>query len=381
MAKDKKESKLKNTNNDLSSLIIKNINTELDGQKSYLIEDGSPSDVKKFISTGSTLLDYIVSNRRDGGFPVGKVSSVSGLEGTGKSLLAMQLASNAQAGGGLVVYLDTENAFNSDFANRLGLDTKNNFVYAVPDSVEEAFKIVFAVLHSLDESEKEKNPNTPPFACIIWDSVAATPTAIDIAEENTDPAATVGLKPRILSKNISTLLAYSGRKNVAMIFLNQLRTNIKAQPFQDPYIEPGGKAIPFAASIRVRLANKGKVKVGGDIVGIQCEAKCVKTRFGPPYRACEFPIYFTHGVDDAEAVIARLVEQSVIKKVSKGRNGNVFKLPGNEREFTDIELKKEFRNNPETKKQILDLLDEVMIKKMIDPNEEHIEIVAEDIAD
>lgn len=374
MAKEKKE---KSVGNDLSKLIIKNINSELEGEKSWMIEDGSPSDVKDFISTGSTLLDYIVSNRRDGGFPVSKISSINGLEGTGKSLIATQLLANAQKKGYLCVYIDTESAFNSDFAKRLGLDTKNNFVYATPESVEEAFKIIFSILHSLDE--QEKSGQQPPYVCIVWDSVAATPTEIDVTAENPDPTATVGLKPRILSKNISTLLGTSARKNVALIFLNQLRTNIKAQPFQDPYIEPGGKAIPFAASIRVRLANKGKVKVGDDIVGIQVEAKCLKTRFGPPYRACEFPVYFTHGIDDAEAVIARLVKQGTIKKVSKGRNGNVFVLPGNEREFTDIELKKEFRNNPETKKQILNLLDEVMIKKMIDPNEEHIEVVTEDI--
>ncbi len=370
--------KEKSTNSDLSKLIIKNINTELDGEKAYLMEDGSPSDVKTFISTGSTLLDYIVSNQRDGGIPVGKVVEISGLEGTGKSLLATQICANTQKMGGLPIYIDTESAFNSDFAKRLGLDVKNNFVYSCPETVEDVFKTIFTVLHALDEKEKQGTTNTP-FVCIVWDSVAATPTGADVAEENPDPTSTVGLKPRILSKNISTLLGATGRQNVALVFLNQLRTNIRAQPFQDPYVTPGGKAIPFAASIRVRLANKGKVKADDTIVGIQCEAKCVKTRFGPPYQACEFPIYFTHGVDDTEAIMNKLVKHLFVEKVSRGRKGNAFKLKGDDKEYTDIEFKREFKTNPAMKKKVLDYLEKVMIKQMIDPDSVHIEVVAEDI--
>ena len=32
-----------------------------------------PLTVKEFLTTGSTLLDYAISNRKDGGVPVGRV--------------------------------------------------------------------------------------------------------------------------------------------------------------------------------------------------------------------------------------------------------------------------------------------------------------------
>lgn len=373
-----KEKKSKSSSLDLSGILIKNINSELDGEVAHLVEDGSPSDVRLFVSTGSTLLDYIISNRRDGGIPVGRVSELSGLEGSGKSLLAMQVCANAQKMGGLAVYMDTESAFNSDFASRVGLDTKNNFVYCSPETVEDAFKTIFKILHTLDEREKSGDGKVP-LVCVVWDSVAATPTKADIETEDPDPAATVGLKPRILSKNISTLLGSTGRQNVALLFLNQLRTNIRAQPFQDPYITPGGKAIPFASSIRVRLGNKGKVKVKDSIVGIQCEAKCVKTRFGPPYQNCEFPIYFTHGVDDSEAIMNKLIDHDYVEKISKGRNGVAYKLKDEQKEYTDVEFKKEFKTNKEFKNKVLDYLEKVMIKPMIDPDSVSIEVVSEDV--
>ena len=70
----------------------------------------SPTEVKQWISTGSTLLDYAIANKRNGGIPVGKIVEISGLTGTGKSLLAFHIAKNTQKMGGIVFYLDTENA-------------------------------------------------------------------------------------------------------------------------------------------------------------------------------------------------------------------------------------------------------------------------------
>ena len=46
-----------------------------------LSQDGLPSDVKDFVSTGATLLDYAISNRKGGGVPVGKITEIAGLEG------------------------------------------------------------------------------------------------------------------------------------------------------------------------------------------------------------------------------------------------------------------------------------------------------------
>lgn len=298
---------------------------------------------------------------------------------TGKTLLAMQICANAQKMGGLPVYIDTEHAFNTDFAQRVGLDTKNNFIYVNPGTVEDVFKTIFTIIHRLDDQEK-KSKGKIPFVVIIWDSVAATPTKQDVESENPDPASTIGLKPRILSKNIYTLLGMTGRKRVAQVFLNQLRTNIKAQPFQDPYITPGGKAIPFAASVRVRISTKGKIKVEDSIVGIETQAKCVKTRFGPPYRSCEFPIYFTHGVDDSEAIVDILVEKDVIIGKSAGPKGKVFYLKGDKEEsaLSKVELKRKYKNDSAFKARINQELSKVMIKDMINPDTAELEIVQEE---
>src|SRR5690606_34891745 len=95
---------------DFSKELVKTLNKNVDSNMAFenLTVDGSPSDVKTFVSTGSTLLDYCISNQRDGGIPVGKITEISGLEGSGKTLLAMIICANTQKMGGLPVYIDTE---------------------------------------------------------------------------------------------------------------------------------------------------------------------------------------------------------------------------------------------------------------------------------
>lgn len=335
MAKPKKakdESAFDNSN-DFSRDLVKDINKEAGFEITFLLDDGSPAEVKEFISTGSTLLDIAISNRYPGGIPCNRMIEFSGLPGSGKSLLAMQTAANFQRSGGTVVFLDYENSFSDDFAERVGLDASKNFIYAQPPSIEEGFKIVFRVMHNLDEQEKT-NPGFSKKILIIWDSIAAAPCAADIEAENPDPTSNVGLKPRVISKNISTVLTNSGRKSITFLFLNQLRTNIRAQPFSDPYVTPGGNAIPFACSVRVRLAKGSKIKLNDEVVGVGTFATCEKTRFGPNYRKAEFPIYFTKGVDDLESLISYAENTNIIGNKAGGTKGKQYWFKDENKEVT-----------------------------------------------
>jgi RecA/RadA recombinase len=47
-------------------------------------------------------------SRPYGGFPVGRITEITGLEASGKSLLAAHTLAETQKKGGLAVYIDTE---------------------------------------------------------------------------------------------------------------------------------------------------------------------------------------------------------------------------------------------------------------------------------
>ena len=75
----------------------------------------NPTEVKEWISTGSRWLDSIICKGQVAGIPVGKITELAGLESTGKSYMAAQIAANAQKQGKLVVYFDSESAIDPTF--------------------------------------------------------------------------------------------------------------------------------------------------------------------------------------------------------------------------------------------------------------------------
>ena len=53
-----------------------------EGKKVYFLDDQEdPSTISDWISTGSSLLDLAISNRPNGGLPVGRMIEFNGLEG------------------------------------------------------------------------------------------------------------------------------------------------------------------------------------------------------------------------------------------------------------------------------------------------------------
>ena len=123
MAKKKESSR-----DELSSILADNLNKKFKSahKVAYFLdgEETTPTDLDEWVSTGSPMLDLAISNRPNGGLPVGRITEITGLEGSGKSLLAAHSIADTQKKGGLGVYIDTENAMNQEFLEAIGVDVK-----------------------------------------------------------------------------------------------------------------------------------------------------------------------------------------------------------------------------------------------------------------
>lgn len=340
-------------------------------------------DVSIFVPSGCTALDYIMTNRRDGGYPVGKIVEITGMPHSGKTLLAIHACAEAQKMGGFCIYLDTENAFNEDFATRVGLNINDDSFWMPepPPTIEALFKFLFDFCHQMDELKK-KNEWPYKFVVIVWDSVASTPCYADVVSENPDPAANVGLKPRIISKNLTTFLGMAAKKDILLVCLNQLRNRIGVMPGQDPYVAPGGNAIPYCASIRLRLAPVGKLKEKGDnpeIIGVNTQVKVEKTRFGPSFRKAEFPIYFTHGIDDPESILDALEKRKGIQIFNGGPRGKLVAFDGENKEnaIRKIDFKRQFLTDSVFKDKVMDAFEKIMKRDLSDPRLKELDSVNE----
>ena len=149
---------------DLRSLINKASGMEV----AYNLNEENPTEVKEWIPTGSRWLDSIICRGHLAGIPVGKISEIAGLESTGKSFMAAQIAGNAQSMGMNVIYMDAESAIDPTFLERAGCDLET-LIYVQVQSVEQVLETIEQILNSGSER-----------TLFIWDSLALTPSVSDV---------------------------------------------------------------------------------------------------------------------------------------------------------------------------------------------------------
>lgn len=345
---------------ELASLIAESLNkmNKDSDQIAFFLDgrEGTPTDFTDFISTGATILDVAVSNRTHGGIAVGRITELSGLPGTGKSLVSAHLIANTQKRGGVGVLIDTETAVNPEFFKAVGIDI-NKLVYVHLQTVEEIFDAIVNIIEKV-RSGKEKNK----LVTIVVDSVSAASTKQEMESDfGKDGYATS--KAIIISKAMRKITGMLGRERIALVFTNQLRQKMNAVPFGDQYTSSGGLSIPFHASTRIRFSQTGKISNStGDVIGVKVKASVVKNRLGPPHRIAEFEIYFNRGIDDAGSWLKIMKDQKMVKQ---GGAWYVYVDPttGEEIKFQSKDFTKFLEENTERRENIYNEICDSLIMK------------------
>lgn len=355
MAPRKKTEGIIGSPDDLINEIAVDINKGDAAHAYFLGEEDAPTDLSMWASTGALLLDIAISNRVNGGFAYGRILELQGLEGSGKSLLAAHIMANVQKDGGIAVLLDTESAVNEEFFNAVGVNlSKPNGLYVPVETVEGIFETIEQVIEIT-----KKNSIKDRKVVIVVDSVAGATTkreleaAYDKDGYNTD-------KSIIISKAMRKITNLIAREKIMLIFTNQLRHKMNAQPFADPYTTSGGKAIGFHASVRLRLEQALKLKNKDDeIIGVNVKCKVIKNRFGPPHRQVDFDVYFDRGIDDTTSIFKYLKKKEIIK--ASGAWATYVDQHGEEHKFQSTSFSTLLNENTELRDELYGKIQEAMI--------------------
>jgi len=281
--------------NNFTDELITSLNKEHGTKVAYnLSHDTSPTHVNRWISTGSRLLDYIIANRANGGLPEGRIVEIFGPPSIGKSHIAIQVARSTQHMGGIVVYIDTENATSVENLSLLGVDITKRFVYVDTHCTEE----VLSIAESTIMKAKAMNKDVP--ITIIWDSVAASSPKAELVGDYDKES--IGLQARAISKGMRKITGVIANQNVLFICLNQIRTKVGVM-YGDPTTTPGGKAIPFHSSVRIKLGAGQQIQdKDKNVIGIHVSAKTIKNKVSAPFRTVNFEIHFGKGIKEHEQI-------------------------------------------------------------------------------
>lgn len=337
-----------------------------DGSKAYFIGDeDNPALVKTWISTGSYLLDLIISNRPHGGLPVGRIVEISGEESTGKSLFCAHIMKNTIDMGGYAVYLDTEAGGSPEFWKSFGLSNNKKCISINCDTIEK----VFQELENCIAYFNKRDEKVPLVICV--DSIAAVSTDIELESGYGKEGFGTG-KALILNKGLRKITNMVHDHNVLVVLTNQVRQKLNAMPFSDPWVTPGGKAIPFHSSVRIRLKSAGYIKdKDNNQIGTHCAAKVIKTRMGPPNKVIEEDIYYDSGINPYASWLGTLKKFGIVK--SAGAYYKYKRKNGEEWQFQSKDFVSTILEDTELKDELYDCLCDAIIMKYKSPENVSVE--------
>lgn len=333
----------------IASMVIDGLRSDFskDDDATFVSDYLRQDPITAWVSTNSFLLDCAIGYPKGYGLPMPSIVEIVGSEGTGKSSLAYAVMANIQHMGGWSNLIDAEGMFTREYAMLAGLNMdKSAFGYSQMSLLENCLRTIQRTM----ERHYAIAPDMP--LAITLDSVAGCTVLPEKEAEKGEPAR--ALHARILARALRsgiTSQMYTkvsvdddellvGRPAVIM-FINQLKSTMATNPYQQQMDSFGGKGLKYHARVRLQLDRSTTIKTqDGNVAGFRCKVKVLKNKVSSPFREIEFEFRFDGGIEDYLPVMEFMEKYGFLD-----RSGNRYMWKG--KAYYPSGLRDHMRSHPQ----------------------------------
>ncbi len=265
-----------------------------------------------FVSTGSYALNKIISGEYGKGIPIGMITQFHGEASTAKTVFATHILKEAQAKGYYTMLVDSENAYNSRFAEHLGIDPQK-LIYAAPETLEDCFQVIEDTIKAIRETDTE----TP--IVVAYDSIAVSPSKAEYEAESYEGNNMQGaVRAKATGNCLKKINPLMRKYKVALVVINQIRNKVGVMYGNPETMAAGGKSLEYYLGVNLKtLSNKTSDLLKDDhkrVIGIQGTVRNTKNKVSIPFRETEFKLIYNEGLDAYSGMLEQLVADDIIKK-------------------------------------------------------------------
>lgn len=332
--------------------------------------------VEEFLDSGSYAINRVLTGDINKGFPMGRISTIYGESGSGKSLLAANAIIDALKNKNFqcVYYFDSEGGALWEYIKNGGVDLEQIEhipVHSIEDCATKMLQLYDSLVQATNEYKKDPNGNEEPRVLCVLDSfgaLAADKLVNDAAKDKM--AQDMGLGSKLKNNMMRGLMMRVVQSNCPLIIVNHTYSDPAAMFASKFKAIPGGEGIKFASHVMLQMTkllikssdmefltgNEDADEDVGLYKGNRIRAFCVKNRVVKPcYEATMF-IDFNNGIAKYDGLIEDAVKYGYIQEVRGG-----YVVPS----YSDKRVSyKELVSNSEIWDTFIDKFNEESVEKM-----------------
>jgi recombination protein RecA len=273
--------------------------------------DDSPP--RYWFGSGNVTINRIIGGSFKQFLPQGRITAFAGASGAGKSFLLANVLKQAQSEGAMIFVLDSENAFDRDFAGAIGIDTSSEHYHCVRvTTIDNVTKIISTFIKGYKEDYGEDLENAPKVVIAIDSADMLMTNSEHDKFKKGDGNADQGQQAKQLKSMLKPFVNTISNLNISIIFTKQV------YPANQEQIMAGNgkwvvtESIKYCAS-QIVLISKLKLKDKDAITGIRMKVEGYKTRFTKPFQTVTVEVPYDEGMSQYSGLLDAAIGLGVVR--------------------------------------------------------------------